>query len=99
MQQPRATPPISSHEDLFIQRYQWLMDSALRLTGRDQEEAEDLVHDVFIHFTLDRPDLERLTNLEGYLYTMLRNLHVSQIRRAARIRATIPSSVRRLIGC
>jgi RNA polymerase sigma factor (sigma-70 family) len=91
MQQPRATPPISSHEDLFLQRYQWLMDAALRLTGRDQEEAEDLVHDVFIHFTLDRPDLERLTNLEGYLYTMLRNLHVSQIRRAARIRATTAS--------
>jgi DNA-directed RNA polymerase specialized sigma24 family protein len=42
----QAVSPPTSHEDLFIQRYRWLMDSALRLTNRDHEQAEDLVHDV-----------------------------------------------------
>ncbi len=57
----RTAAQPASHEDIFIQRYRWLMESALRLTSRDQEQAEDLVHDVFIHFTLDRPDLSELS--------------------------------------
>jgi RNA polymerase sigma factor (sigma-70 family) len=84
----RAVSPTPSHEDLFIQRYRWLLESALRLTNRNHEQAEDLVHDVFIHFTLDRPDLDRVQNLDGYLYAMLRNMYVSQLRRTARVRVT-----------
>lgn len=89
---PKVAASQPSYEDLFLQRYDWLIDSALRLVGRDRELAEDLVHDVFIHFTLDRPELERLQNIDGYLYAMLRNMHISQIRRNARIRATNISS-------
>lgn len=74
-----------SHEDLFLQRYEWLLNWALQLTGRNHEQAEDLVHDAFIQFTLSRPDLDSIQNLEGYLYGMLRNMHLSQVRRAARI--------------
>jgi RNA polymerase sigma factor (sigma-70 family) len=73
-----------SHEDLFIQRYEWLLNWALQLTGRNREQAEDLVHDAFIQFTLTRPDLDSIQNLEGYLYGMLRNMHLSEVRRAAR---------------
>ncbi|MDQ3257755.1 MAG: RNA polymerase sigma factor [Acidobacteriota bacterium] len=81
-----------SHEELFAQRYEWLRGWALQLTEHNHEQAEDLVHDVFIHFTISRPDLDAIQhNLEGYLYTMLRNMHVSQVRRAARIRHTIVS--------
>jgi RNA polymerase sigma factor (sigma-70 family) len=89
----RAVVPTLSHEDLFIQRYDWLMNWALRLTEYDREQAEDLVHDAFVQFSLDRPELDSIQqNLEGYLYTMLRNMHVSQLRRAARQRAaTLPS--------
>ena len=89
----RAVIPTLSHEDLFIQRYDWLMNWALRLTEYDREQAEDLVHDAFVQFSLDRPEIQAITqNLEGYLYTMLRNMHVSQLRRAARQRAaTLPS--------
>ncbi len=88
----RAAAPLPSHEEIFLQRYRWLMASALRLTARDRQQAEDLVHDVFIHFTLDRPELERVQNLDGYLYAMMRNMHISQLRRAARVRATSISS-------
>src|SRR5689334_17930091 len=75
-----------SHEDLFIERYEWLLGWSLQLTGHNQEQAEDLLHDAFVQFTLARPDLDAVQNLEGYLYSMLRNMHVSQIRRAVRTR-------------
>jgi RNA polymerase sigma factor (sigma-70 family) len=65
-----------------------LLGWALRLTGFDEERAEDLVHDAFVHFSTARPDLNAiLPNLEGYLYTMLRNLNLSNLRRATRQRA------------
>lgn len=72
-----------SHEDIFIERYDRLMGWTLRLT-QNQEKAEDLLHDAFIHFTLARPDLGAIQNLEGYLYAIVRNLHLSQVRRDAR---------------
>ncbi|HJQ24574.1 MAG TPA: sigma-70 family RNA polymerase sigma factor [Blastocatellia bacterium] len=73
-----------SHEEAFIQRHEWLLGWALQMTGRNQAQAEDLVHDTFIHFVLSRPDLDAIKNLEGYLYTMLKNMHLSQVRRLAR---------------
>jgi DNA-directed RNA polymerase specialized sigma24 family protein len=74
-----------SHEDLFMQRYGRLLGWSLQLTGHDRQQAEDLVHDAFIQFTVVRPDLDSIANLEGYLYATLRNMHLSQLRRAARI--------------
>src|SRR5438034_5403431 len=86
----RAVTAASSHEDLFIQRYRWLMDWALRLTEHDRQQAEDLVHDAFVHFIISRPSLERIQqNIDGYLYTMLRNMHLSEVRRTARIRDAV----------
>ena len=86
----RAVTAASSHEDLFIQRYRWLMDWALRLTEHDRQQAEDLVHDAFVHFIISRPNLERIQqNIDGYLYTMLKNMHLSELRRATRIREAV----------
>jgi RNA polymerase sigma factor (sigma-70 family) len=86
----RAATATSSHEDLFIQRYRWLLDWALRLTEHDRQQAEDLVHDAFVHFIISRPSLERIQqNIDGYLYTMLKNMHLSEVRRATRIRDAV----------
>jgi RNA polymerase sigma factor (sigma-70 family) len=74
----------ANHVDLFIERYERLFLWSLQLTENDQSEAEDLLHDCFIQFTLGQPDLNSIQNLEGYLRTMLRNIHVSQVRRSAR---------------
>src|ERR1051325_2847765 len=74
----------STHEELFIQRYEMLRGWALRLTGNNRGQAEDLLHDLFIHFTLHRPNLDEIHNLDGFLHTTLRNLFLSQSRRAAR---------------
>jgi RNA polymerase sigma factor (sigma-70 family) len=80
-----------SHEEVFLARYGPLRAWALRLTGGDAARAEDLVHDAFVQFTLARPDLARVQNLDGYLYQMLRNLNISQLRRANRRRGDEPA--------
>lgn len=84
-----ASGAASTHEELFIQRYALLLNMSLKVTGNDRERAEDLVHDAFVQFTVTRPDLAAILNLEGYLYAMLRNMHLSNVRRAVR-RSTIP---------
>src|SRR5918911_4195007 len=69
-------------EELFIRSYGQLLGWSLHLTAGDRTAAEDLLHDVYILFSLHRPDISSIDNLEGYLYTMLRNLHISRLRRA-----------------
>jgi DNA-directed RNA polymerase specialized sigma24 family protein len=86
---PRAEE--QSHEEVFLARYGPLRAWALRLTGGDAERAEDLVHDAFVQFTFARPDLARVQNLNGYLYRMLRNLNISQMRRAGRRKGDEPA--------
>src|SRR5215204_3619893 len=80
-----------SHEEVFLARYGPLRAWALRVTGGDAARAEDLVHDAFVQFTFARPDLARVQNLDGYLYQMLRNLNISQMRRANRRRGDEPA--------
>src|SRR5229473_3444554 len=82
----RATRAGTNHEALFIERYQRLLNSALQLTDGNREWAEDLVHDAFIQFSFSHPDISAIENLDGYLYGMLRKLHLSQMRRESRSR-------------
>src|ERR671927_1558041 len=89
---PRAgVSAATTHEEVFLARYGPLRAWALRLTGGDAGRAEVLVHGAFVQFTFARPDLARVQNLEGYLYQMLRNLNISQMRRAARRPGDEPS--------
>src|SRR5882724_114107 len=76
----------SNHEDLFVERYERLLAWALQLTSGDRALAEDLVHNAFIQFTLICQKLDSIHNLDSYLYGILRVLHLSQMRRAARSR-------------
>ncbi|HLA13040.1 MAG TPA: RNA polymerase sigma factor [Pyrinomonadaceae bacterium] len=68
-----------------MQRYERLLRQALQLTGRNKELAEDVVHDAYIQFTVARPDLRSIGNVDAYLYGMVRKLHMSQLRRATRL--------------
>jgi RNA polymerase sigma factor (sigma-70 family) len=81
-QEPAKSPFGSSqaHADLFLDRYDQLLQWSLRLTN-DEQQARDIVHDAFIQFTLKSPMLNEIGNLDGYLWTMLRNMHISQVRR------------------
>lgn len=84
IQPSRIARDFDTHEEVFLARYTRLRSWALQLTENDRERAEDLVHDAYIQFTFAQPDLNSIGNLNGYLYTMLRNLHLSQIRRSLR---------------
>lgn len=73
------------HEEVFIQRYQWLRGWALRLAG-NVTDAEDLLHDAFLQFVLRRRDLSEIESIDAYLYGMLRRLRLSKRRTALRAR-------------
>jgi len=73
----------SPQEEVFLTKYVRLCDWALTLTQKDRERAEDLVHDLYVQLVHARPDLDAITNLDGYLYRTLYNLNISQLRRRA----------------
>src|SRR5262245_35483720 len=75
-------PKKYTNENIFLERYDRLLAWAVKLTDQDLQQAEDLVHDVFVKFAMTQPDLYRIENLDAYLYTALRNTHRSQLSRA-----------------
>ncbi|HEX8145468.1 MAG TPA: sigma-70 family RNA polymerase sigma factor [Pyrinomonadaceae bacterium] len=92
MPQPsKIAPAFERHEDIFLARYSRLRGWALQLTEQNRERAEDLLHDAYIQFTFTRPELDRIGNLDGYLYSTLRNLHLSQVRRNLRFERGSPA--------
>ncbi len=80
---PKSGKPLD-FEELFFAYYTRLMEWALQLTRRDRADAEDLVHDLYVQFarTASRPD--DVEKLDGYLFSILRNLHYARLRRAGR---------------
>jgi DNA-directed RNA polymerase specialized sigma24 family protein len=69
-------------QQLFLERYALLRTSAMRLAQGDSVRAEDLLHDAFVQFVLTQLDLPPIQNLDGYLYALLRNVHISTMRQA-----------------
>jgi DNA-directed RNA polymerase specialized sigma24 family protein len=49
-----------------------------------REKAQDLVHDFCLHFTVTKPDLSGISNLDGYLYKSLRNIYLSGLPQSSR---------------
>jgi DNA-directed RNA polymerase specialized sigma24 family protein len=47
-------------------------------------QAQDVVHDFYLHLTLTKPDLSRVANLDGYLYKSLRHILLSRLARSSR---------------
>ncbi len=73
-----------SNEEVFVARYSRLLAWARQIAAGDREVAEDLVHDAFFNAIASRRDLAAIDNLDGYLFAMLRNLHIANVRRRAR---------------
>ena len=78
-----AAQPDKKREQLFTERYEYLLIWALRLTNRQRDAAEDLVQDAFVQFVLGTTPLEQIENIEGYLRRMLRNMHLARMSRSA----------------
>jgi len=77
------------HEDVVAEGYAALRRAALYLARGDDAEAGDLLHDTFVRFLLLRPRIDAIGNLDGYLYTMLRNVYLSRQRRHVRRSAVV----------
>jgi RNA polymerase sigma factor (sigma-70 family) len=75
-----------SHEDLFLGHYAWLVKRASQITQGRRDEADDLVQDLYIQLVHTRPNLDFGDDerVRGYLFNMMRNLSVSNARRAGR---------------
>jgi DNA-directed RNA polymerase specialized sigma24 family protein len=81
------------HEDIVAQGYAALRRAALHLARGDDGEAGDLLHDTFVRFLLLRPRIDAIGNLDGYLYTMLRNVYLSRQRQYGRRKALVADAV------
>lgn len=84
MNLPQSNPKRRTREELFFDFYSRLLDWASQLVQHDETEAEDLVHDLFIQFVRVDRTVERIENVEAYLFTTLRNLYYSRMRRTGR---------------
>lgn len=73
-----------SQEAAFIENYDWLLRWALQFTNNDRARGEDLIQEVFAQFAFAQTDLSVVQDVRAYLYTTLKNTHVSAIRRAGR---------------
>jgi RNA polymerase sigma factor (sigma-70 family) len=71
---------------MFVARYDELRLWAQRLCDGQLHDAEDLLQDAFIEFVRRRPAVEGIQDIDAYLRTMLRNMHVSAIRRGHRLK-------------
>lgn len=82
MHLPRPKPKQRSNEEVFFDFYLRLLEWASQLVHHDRAEAEDLVYDLYIQFVRIARPVEAIERIEGYLFTILRNLHYSRMRRA-----------------
>ena len=77
---------ISEFESEFGKYYNMVFRYCMRLTGRNQYDAEDLTSDVFHLFYLmqNRLEFESPTALTAWLYQTARNLRMKTVRHAMR---------------
>jgi DNA-directed RNA polymerase specialized sigma24 family protein len=77
------------HERIFVERLSRVMHWARQIAGGDASLAEDLAQDAFLHFTAGRPALEEISNIDKYLYVVLKNLFRSHLAAVSR-RCAVP---------
>lgn len=74
----------TSYDLFFQENYEALQRWAMQITGYDRELSEDLVHDVYLRFSNRFNTYENIDSVHGYLYTALRNAHLTHLRRKTR---------------
>jgi DNA-directed RNA polymerase specialized sigma24 family protein len=83
---PKVTPfegPTDAGE-LLANRYGQLLRWAIVLTRGNAGRAEEIVQEFCVYVAVAKPDLGGVANLDGYLYTCLRNIYLSTLARASR---------------
>jgi DNA-directed RNA polymerase specialized sigma24 family protein len=74
----------TSVDQLLASRYSQLLQWGAVLTRGDAGKTEEIVQELCLYFTLTRPDLTSVANLDGYLYTSLRHIYLSGLARSSR---------------
>ncbi len=74
----------SDRDRIFSSRYSSLLEWATFITQGSKQVAEDLVHDAYVLFTMPTSDPGDIRNVDGYLYTILKHLHRSSLKRFQR---------------
>ena len=74
-----------THQSVFMERYAWMLDWAMKLTRGDAADAEDILHDAYLSFIRHAPLLDSIDNIDAYLNRMVRNLHLSRVMRRGRL--------------
>jgi DNA-directed RNA polymerase specialized sigma24 family protein len=54
------------------------------LTHGDASLSQEIVQELCLYFTISKPDLSQVENVEGYLYTSLRHIYLSAMARSVR---------------
>jgi len=80
----RIPPSALDSERLLEEHYGKLQQWGVVLSRGDRTLAQEIVHDLCLHFIVARPDLSQVANLDGYLYTCLRHLYLSAMARSSR---------------
>jgi DNA-directed RNA polymerase specialized sigma24 family protein len=80
----REPAPAVETEQMLATYYGQLLKWGAVLTRGDAGKAQDLVQEFCLYFTLTRPNLSEVANLDGYLYTCLRHIYLSSLARASR---------------
>ncbi|MFZ2021757.1 MAG: hypothetical protein WAV06_08440 [Terracidiphilus sp.] len=78
------SPRALDAERVLEEYYDKLQHWGVVLSRGDRTMAQEIVHDLCLHFIVARPDLSQVANLDGYLYTCLRHLYLSAIARSSR---------------
>lgn len=72
--------PEAYTEDDPTEYYDELISYATKRT-KDREDAKDLVHDTYVKAYKKADQYEEGTNLRSWLYTVMKNTHINQLRR------------------
>jgi RNA polymerase sigma factor (sigma-70 family) len=70
--------------ELLASRYGQLLRWAMVLTRGNPGKAEEIVQEFCVYIAVAKPDFGGVANLDGYLYTCLRNIYLSTLARASR---------------
>jgi DNA-directed RNA polymerase specialized sigma24 family protein len=70
--------------ELLASRYGQLLRWAIVLTRGNTGKAEEIVQEFCVYIAIAKPDFRAVANLDGYLYTCLRNIYLSTLARASR---------------
>jgi DNA-directed RNA polymerase specialized sigma24 family protein len=73
-----AADTIRSIDQEFLSRYETFVHWAMRFSPGNRSRAQELVHEAFVQIRLTRTSLSSISNLDGYFYSVLRNLSLAQ---------------------